>query len=82
METAWSTLENGFSSVGLGSPLARGVAMGALGGALEYTLKPSFSYKQGGAPRPWILFSTDPDATPLPPGSLALLTGVFFALFV
>lgn len=78
---AWNLLETGFSSVGLGSPLARGVAMAAVGGVAEWVIRPKFSYKEG-QPRPWILLSSDPDATPLPPGSVAILTGLFFAFFV
>jgi hypothetical protein len=83
MESIWSGLESAFSSVGLGSPLARGVAGVAIGGIGEFVLKPSYSYTKDGSPRPWAFLKPDqPDATYLPPGSTAVITGFVLAFFV
>lgn len=83
MESFWATIEGGFSSVGLNNPYTRAVAMGAVGGILEISVKPRYSYTSEGAPRPWKILSPDsPDATLLPPGSTALIFAAFFGLFV
>jgi len=78
----WEPIENSFAAVGLSSPLSRFAAMAAVGGAIEYSIRPSYSYRGDGSPRPWILLDQSADSTYLPAGSTALLTGLFFGFFV
>lgn len=83
METVWKLFQDFFGSLGLTTPLSRFAAMTALGAAAEYTIRPSYSYFQNGAPRPWApLNPENSDKTWLPAGSTALATGAFFGVFV
>lgn len=77
----FQSIAGGFNGIGLQTPLSRFIALGAVGGALEYTLKPSFSYNKDGSMRPWILFSKTEDATYLPAGSIAFILAVWGGLF-
>lgn len=74
-------IAQGFSFVGLNTPLHRFVAGSALFGALEYSLRPSYSYKEDGSPRPWNVISSAPDATLLPAGSSTIIPAFFIAQF-
>lgn len=79
----WSGIESAFSTVGLTTPISRFVAMGAVGGAVEYSLRPSYSYRADGSPRPWVLFDPNSaDSTYLPASSTALITGFVFGFLV
>lgn len=84
MEAIWSGIENAFAVVGLNNPVYRFVAMGAVGGIVEYSVRPAYSYRPDGSPRPWVLISGNNavDSTYLPAGSTAIITGLTFALFV
>lgn len=83
IESAFSGLQNAFVAVGLNSPTSRMVAMAAVGGAVEWSVRPSYSYRPDRSPRPWILLSGDTaDSTYLPAGSTAVITGLVFGLFV
>lgn len=83
MESIIQPIETAFSSVGLTTPVTRGAAMALVGGALEYYFKPSYSYRPDGTPRPTVYLQPGAaDATYLPAGSTAILTGLFFSLFV
>lgn len=83
LESAWVGISNAFNAVGLSSPISRGLAMGAVGAAVEWNVRPSYSYRPDGSPRPWIVLSGDSvDSTYLPMGSTAIITGMIFGLFV
>ena len=76
-------MEEYLSSLGLGNPLARGIAAGAVAGLAENQLKPSYSYRKDGTPRPSVYTHPEAgDATYLPPGSTALLAAIFFGVFI
>lgn len=76
-----SKVAEGFSYVGLNTPTQRFFAFAALGGALEYQIRPSFSYQSDGSPRPWAVVTPGPNATYLPPGSTALVLAGLVSLF-
>lgn len=81
MDAIFQTGQSGFSFLGLNTPVSRFGTLAALGGALEYTLKPPYSYNSDGSFRPWSAFSDSPNATYLPPGSTAFLFGAIGGLF-
>lgn len=83
METVIAPIENAFYSVGLTTPVTRAMAGAAIGGMIEVSLKPSYSYNSEGKPRPWILTHKDAsNATYLPPGSTAVLGAILCGLFI
>lgn len=70
-----------FSFFGLNTPIQRGIAFGALAGAAEFQIRPSYSYKSDGTPRPWAINNASPDATYLPAGSTVFLAAAAVSLF-
>lgn len=58
MESAWSSIENGFTKIGLNTPAARFGAVFVITGAAEYFLKPPYAY-EGQSMKPFYLLNKD-----------------------
>lgn len=44
-----------FQTLGLNSPLSRFFCVAALSLGIEFLVKPSFAFDEGGSPRPWAM---------------------------
>lgn len=73
-------MEDALVSLGLGTPMRRGLVFAALGAMYEYTMRPGWSYDQNGEPRP---FGTEGGLTTVvPPGTVAVVAGIIGAVFI
>lgn len=68
-----------YASVGLRSPLTRGIATGAAAWLLLDWLQPRFLYKADGSERPWSLMSDEPGAVLFAKPLVVLLLSIFAA---
>lgn len=72
-----------FKTLGLDSPFARFVFVGAGGTGVEYLVKPSYAFDEQGEPRPWAKpwGENAPGAVYTPVGFFPILLGLCAALF-
>ena len=68
--------EDFYESVGLRTPIKRAGFTFASVLGIQYLVKPSFSFREDGTPRPNIFISNEPDATFFCPFNTALLGAV------
>jgi hypothetical protein len=74
-------IEDGFSMVGLTTPMSRlvGTTLGI--GAILYIVQPGIYFRNGHA-RSWSAWSNDPDAMLIPWWLAAILIGIVSATFI
>lgn len=83
-EGTYSLLERGFAALPFGtSPIGRIVLCGGAGAAYAVAMRPSLSFDDKGAPRPWIfLDSKNPEATVWPWWAYAVVPAVLFGVLL
>lgn len=76
-----SFVQDGFSFVGMDTPLKRFVVLTSLGLGAEFFTKPKYAFDEKGNLRPLAIMSSEPGATYTPIGFFPSLVGGAAALF-
>ena len=68
---------------GTRTPVGRAAIFGGLGAITAFGIKPSFSFKPDGTPRPWIVTNSgDKEATLFPYWAYILVPGFIFSVLL